>query len=188
MVSRSHLVSAKAAKAIQRWSYASEATMSIPGRPIGYAIPPTTCRQSHPRRIPTDLLSTRNHLLASSIVPRRKSAANTEQITANLSNILQRHPCYRVLTLVNSSALSLGTACMQYIHIHTAIVHAGITPRLLMNGCLGEGQLVLNPVGTTLGSILSVLGLTREDLNGERRSRLASMVITTNIVDTKCIN
>ncbi|PTB46770.1 hypothetical protein M441DRAFT_224005 [Trichoderma asperellum CBS 433.97] len=60
----------------QRWSYASETTMSIPERPIGYAIPPTTCRQSHPRRVPADLLSTRNHLLASSIAPGKKISRN----------------------------------------------------------------------------------------------------------------
>lgn len=45
---------------------------------MSYAMPPTPCRQSHPRRVPADLLSTRNHLLASSIVPGRISQPQIE--------------------------------------------------------------------------------------------------------------
>ncbi|KAL6908553.1 hypothetical protein GGI43DRAFT_147649 [Trichoderma evansii] len=105
----------------QRWLYASETTMSIPERPIGYAIPPTTSRQSHPRRVPTDLLSTRNHLLAPSIVPGKKSAANTEQIITSV-----------YLSLIKRPAASLPASAIECQPLSTTthyrwnyIVHAG---------------------------------------------------------------
>lgn len=132
-----------------------------PGRPISYAILPTTSRQAHPRRVPADLLSTRNHLLAPSIVPGKKSAANTEQISRyhyQHSQLITyqapctgipAHECYRVPIPVSNSASSLEIhAGNMYIynttHTRTCIDTVGTTAcrNYAPGRCVEEASLV----------------------------------------------